>query len=197
MQLGTPYFEEASQLGMEVPGDEILGDFVCGLGVSSKNPRGLTNAKAQELLVEFSEKIFCLHKHFDTWPQLLWPVLEEWALLYSAEYAERPFPYSLSLPDHDHDRVCRLRWNPFVHTSHNESVVRITTRRACIEVAEELYETIRKSGGQSPDALLRQFIPEAHEPKPADVEEVRKTLEVLLRSNLLQLRCGREGSEEC
>lgn len=189
LQLRTPYFEEASQMGVRIPKYLISGDFVVGVGTHWKNTRGLTSKRVKELLKEFGERLHEVYTYYDSWPSLLWPVLEEWALLYGVEYATRSYPFRLSLPEEDNEKLCRLRWNPLAHIRRYGLAVHFTTRRASINVSEQLYETIKKSNYLSIHELACILDQKRHDLDLKEMATLRRSIEVLLRSNVLQLRC--------
>ena len=176
-------------MGLKIPENKLAGEFVVGVGTIWQNTHGLTRERIKELEAQFGQRLYHLYTNFDEWPSLLWPALEEYALLYCAEYADRQFPFRLSLPKDNVDELCRLRWNDFTILHRSDLGVAIKGRRGSIVVDERFYESISDFDYMYVHQLIQHIAGINRVLNKEEIKLLCSNLELLLRSNLLQLQC--------
>jgi hypothetical protein len=189
LMLRTPYFAEASRMGVQLPVERMGGEFLVGVGTHWENTRGLTRDRVEALAREFTARFRGLYTYYDVWPALLWPGLEEWSLLYSEHYASRPYPFRLALPAGEDGELCRLRWNPFAQLKQDASGLQVAVRRGSINISAGWYDVIRDSGFLPVPALARRVAGRSDDLSADEITAVRTNVASLVRANLLQLEC--------
>jgi anaerobic magnesium-protoporphyrin IX monomethyl ester cyclase len=110
LDLRTPYFDDAGHYGVSVDDIKLARrDFPISADAWC-NARGMGAADVSRLIVEFRTALRRAFPDHRCHPFHLWPGMEEYAVLYADEYAERAFPFRLTLPPQgDPTRFC-LVW---------------------------------------------------------------------------------------
>ncbi|HVV44739.1 MAG TPA: radical SAM protein, partial [Bryobacteraceae bacterium] len=112
LELRTEYAEKAESFGVLISPDALRKDFIVGLGDQWTNTRGLAPAQAVDEMIRADARLRAVYTDFHRGPQTLWPGFEEYAVLYSDHYSQRPFPFRSSLPDDGALNGFSVRWHP-------------------------------------------------------------------------------------
>ncbi len=185
LQVSSGYMAEAAALGLRIAPELLAGDFVVGVGDRWENTRGLSRADTTRLLEQGHGRLDGIFDHLRSRPSPLWPLWDEWALLYSAHFRDRTFPHRLSLPEGEDTRV-GLRWNPAMLTRTIGQSVMLATRRQTIVLAAPAYEAINRVGVGTGNELIERLAGTAA--PPADVEAaIRRMVAGLAKANVLHV----------
>ncbi len=138
----TPYFSQAGKFGIRIDARVEGRDFLFGIGTNWENTKGLRRAEVASLLLEGAQRLEPLFSRYHTWPPLLWPAQEEWALIYAGAYFKRLFAHRVSLPDLSESSLYRLAWNPAADIEHIGDKCVITSRRASVKLDQGSFSLL-------------------------------------------------------
>jgi radical SAM superfamily enzyme YgiQ (UPF0313 family) len=180
----SPYLKEADDLGLQFDADLLSNEFPIGVGQQWENSRGLTRTQIERLFEEYMPRIsrIAARSRSGVGPVPLWPIWDEWALLYSDRYHRQPFPYRSTIPESGDARV-ELSWNPFLGVTRLENEVRLSSRRLTLVLDLQSFEAIGAVGKGSIGALMARLT--VGNGKAA---ETRSLLNLLAAARLLEIR---------
>jgi len=186
LQWVSPFMGDAAALGLDYDPALVSGEFPYGVGRAWENRQGLGQADVDALLAEFRERFDRSLGRYHSWPAILWPAWEEWALLYADHYWERPFPFRAALPENGGEAV-RLEWSPALAVTGAAGGLALASRRAVRILRPASVEALAGAGPARPDELLRRLAGE-QAGRPEVLGRVRALVNGLARDGLLQIR---------
>jgi len=178
----SPYLKEADELGLRFDRGILSGEFPVGVGQRWENSRGMTRSQVDQLFEEFQPRFARImsRSRSGIGPVPLWPIWDEWALLYGDHFHGRPFPYRGTLPE-DGDALVELRWSPSLAVSELGAEVRLSSRRSTLVIDLTSFEAIGAAGTRSVDDLLARL------GGNGKAEETRGLLNLLAEARLLEI----------
>ncbi len=177
LHLHSPYGFEKEELGLQIDPGLLSREFTVGIGTQWDNTRGLSRVEFDQKFQEFFEQMGEIRLEEGTSGHL-WPISEEWSLLYADIYNNRLFPFSLSPFVNGTPMTCRLRWNPSAIVKRNKESVWISSRRATINIEESVYKTFVDTGFRSLSELPKAL--------GKDKTSAISTLYAMINASLLQ-----------
>jgi len=193
LQVCTTYMKEAAGLGLQIPPELLAGEFVVGVGQHWENTRGMSRSRILQLFDEGTTRLEEMYSRFlHCWPSPLWPVWDEWGLLYADHYRDRPFPFRASLPE-DGEGEVGLRWSPAIAVAKNGDSVVASSRQSTLTLRPATYSAFAQAGFGPPEVLLARLAGGAERAgKLAD--SIRTMIRVLVRDGLLQIVPYHDGN---
>lgn len=177
INLEAPYARELEELGIQFDPALLAHEFAFTLGLAWTNTRGVSRAEIESAHRAFYDDLFDAPGPIG--PLFLWPALEEWGVYYADAYADRPFPYDVTLPDPPRAEQVRLRFCRWVCRRPVGAGMRLSSRLGSTEIDGPLYGKLA-----APDGLL---VRDALESLGGDSPEARASLNLLLRTRILEL----------
>jgi len=181
LELRTPYFDRWEEYGLAVDALALEGDFVMGVPDAAwVNGRGLDKERTECLLEEFTED---LRQRFRRWHHTLaplWPMHEEYAVLYCDHYRrDEDFRYLTSMPRRDDGALYQLNWHPSSTAVPRGNEYLVANRRAKVKVSQGLYSALNTNRSETLDDLYLRVA--------LHVSPVQTNMDRLLSSSLAVL----------
>ena len=189
LELRTRYFLENTDHAIGLRQEALRNDFVIGLEDADwENKEGLSPAEARDIID--TEMMPALRQSFRDWhaaPDPLWPPQEEYSVLYSTRWRDRPFPWRSRLPD-DADTPFAFVLNPVGIRAGEDGgaiggdAVAVETLDLSVRLPEPLVRML--SSGRM--LSLREHVAQA--PGGPPIAEARDYAEALIGLGLLSIR---------
>jgi anaerobic magnesium-protoporphyrin IX monomethyl ester cyclase len=194
LELRTPYFEQAEQMGIQISSDALSDEFIIGVGDKWINKVGLTHEQVQNLLCEFYIRLKKIYKRYHSTDHHFWPAFEEFAILYADMYHNRGFPYKTSLPDETDSIRYRLVWNRAAIVNHiSNNMLRISSRYGFADVDINTYYNLGSRTFRNVSNILEEF---SGKNQSSDAKShVRQTIDYLIEKSLIYLEPYTEKKE--
>jgi radical SAM superfamily enzyme YgiQ (UPF0313 family) len=185
LQVCSPYMEEAPKYGLLVAPELLTGEFVVGVGQQWENTGGISRSQVYQLFSEYAARLDGTYSRFDSWPQMLWPVWDEWGLLYSDCYRDLPFPFRTRLSRDGNGQV-QLQWNPAIAVRTEGDSVVVSSRFRTLSLRQTTYAALDRAGFGPPEVLLSRL---AGGTAPSDelAGSLRAMIAILVQDRLLQI----------
>jgi hypothetical protein len=189
LELRTEYAEKAQGFGVLISPDALRKDFIVGVGDDWTNTRGMAPAQTAQEVSRANSRLRGLYRDFHCGPQALWPGFEEYAVLYSHYYSQRPFPFRSSLPHEDALSEYSVRWNPgVVLTDSVGGGLQAVSRFGSVALTGPMLDGLKEMPGHSLLAVLQAAMgagtPEAQQIIQSNF---RTVLENLMAQGIFQL----------
>jgi anaerobic magnesium-protoporphyrin IX monomethyl ester cyclase len=119
LELRTEYFAQREARGVAISPAALAKDFPVGIASDDWiNTRGLSMERVSELIEqEFYPHLRRVYRDYHNTRGQLWPGFEEYSMLYSDRYIDRPFPFATSMRRAGAHQQFRIRINPAVVAS--------------------------------------------------------------------------------
>lgn len=189
LQLHTAYFDEHARHGILISPDTLKRDFLIGLDHTEwHNQRGLSPERIQHLIShEFYPALRATYHRWHNTPLHLWPGFEEYAILYSAWYANRPFLALTSIEGLDIWQGFHVCWTPLSHIEHQDAQTILTLPDRELTIPTVLFHVLSVEGYWTLRTLTAAFFGETAADDPTAHTQVARTIHHLAGCRAIQL----------
>jgi hypothetical protein len=178
LELRTEYGERATSFGVLISPDALRKDFIVGVGDNWTNKRGMDPAQAAEEVNRANARLRALYTEYHGGPQAVWPGFEEYAVLYSDYYSQRPFRFRSSLPQDSNLTEYTVRWHPgVVFADAGEDGAYAVSRFGAATINEQMLAGIDEMAGRPLQTVLNAALDAG---PPATHKSVRTNFRALL-----------------
>ena len=141
LELRTDYFRDRDRYGITIDPEALNKDFVVGIDAGQwSNPDSLDSGRVKHLLGdEFYPGLREAYSRFHATVDPVWPGFEEYAVLYSDHYKDRPFPFYTSVPAPGEAEQVELSWNTSLSVHEKDDVVLLLQRHNYLLVSRKTY----------------------------------------------------------
>ena len=141
LELRTDYFRDRDRYGITIDPEALNKDFVVGIDAGQwSNPDSLDSGRVKHLLRdEFYPGLREAYSRFHATVDPVWPGFEEYAVLYSDHYKDRPFPFYTSVPAPGEAEQVELSWNTSLSVHEKDDVVLLLQRHNYLLVSRKTY----------------------------------------------------------
>ncbi len=139
LELRTGYFEQHRSDGIVISPSSLAKDFVLGVdGDAWDATVGMTRARARELVSEFWSTLRRRFRRFHNAPLHMFPMWEEYAVLYAEHYRTRTYRHPTTLPTDDSGEAVAMSWAPDVVRQPVADGVRVLSRNGRVLVQSQV-----------------------------------------------------------
>jgi hypothetical protein len=177
LELRTEYAERAASLGVLISPEALRKDFIVSVGDHWANPRGMSPERASEEVNRANAKLRGMYTEYHRGPQALWPGFEEYAVLYSDYYAERPFRFRSSLPQDGELADYTMRWHPGAVLASTENGTHVVSRFGSATINEQTLAGLDEMAGYPLQTVLNAALQAG---SPSAEESIRSNFRSLL-----------------
>jgi hypothetical protein len=151
----------------------------------------VSRAETTRLFEEGSRRLWQSYQQKQSWPSPLWPVWDEWALLYAEHYRDRSFSFPVALPENG-GQDFELQWNTAITKTTTGKSVFLSSRQQTVELPQSVFHALGRCSFGSPDALVAQIAGVAA-PGVDLATHIRVLIAHLAGSRLLQIKPHQAG----
>lgn len=183
LELRTSYFDDRERYGVEVEESALEAEFLVGIEPTGwRNTRGLSHENVQRLLRrEFQPGLVANFRRMYGNNYAVWPISEEYSVLYCRRYGGADYPFQACLPARDSSLKFTLRLNPAWPTRTDGLALHIETPHQEVSLPRVAIDIATRNAARS----VQQVLDELNEP---DEQGVWSLLDQLVRGGLLQLK---------